>query len=138
MLRIIRFVGFKIRKILFIYIYTRYSVEGNMTEETMASTKLLSLGPLLSYFLDTSSAFTAMETPNFFSPRSHRPGWTISISVFSTAASPPPSRASFLRVYRGRGKSGDVILPSMQPNRRITYGGTERSRNSIIFFEFPP
>lgn len=25
----------------------------------------------------------------FFSPRSHRPGWTISISVFSTAASPP-------------------------------------------------
>lgn len=68
MLRIIRFVGFKIRKILFIYIYTRYSVEGNMTEETMASTKLLSLGPLLSYFLDTSSAFTAMETPNLFLP----------------------------------------------------------------------
>lgn len=39
-----------------------------MTEETMASTKLLSLGPLLSYFLDTSSAFTAMETPNLFLP----------------------------------------------------------------------
>lgn len=34
----------------------------------MASTKLLSLGPLLSYFLDTSSAFTAMETPNLFLP----------------------------------------------------------------------
>lgn len=98
-------------------------VEGNMTEETMAiaSTKLLSL---------QVRCYRISWTPRVLSPR-----WKPQTFFPSSIASPLIDNLYKCILY-GRvrlehlsyefigdeAKAGDVILPSMRPNHRITYG----------------
>lgn len=111
-------------------------VEGNMTEETMAiaSTKLLSLRSVVIVFPGHLECFHRDGNPKPFSPpRSHRPWSTISISVFSMGvcvSSIFPTSLSGTRQKRG--------TSFCRQCGRIIESRTEGSRNSIIFFEFPP
>lgn len=98
-------------------------VEGNMTEETMAiaSTKLLSL---------QVRCYRISWTPRVLSPR-----WKPQTFFPSSIASPLIDNLYkcilygrvrlehlFYEFIGDEAKAGDVILPSMRPNHRITYG----------------